>query len=137
MNRINNNRGFSLLWVIGIVTVTSIISAITAGVIVYNNNKLSYDLTYEDLSKDNDLNEFLTVYAHILSEYYENVDKSALLDQAIAGMMDYLGDDYSTYLDDDTTAELFESLAGEYTGIGVSINNTDKSIAKVYDNSSG
>lgn len=134
MNRINNNRGFSLLWVIGIVTVTSIISAITAGVIVYNNNKLSYDLTYEDLSKDNDLNEFLTVYAHILSEYYENVDKSALLDQAIAGMMDYLGDDYSTYLDDDTTAELFESLAGEYTGIGVSINNTDKSIAKVYDN---
>lgn len=75
MNRINNNRGFSLLWVIGIVTVTSIISAITAGVIVYNNNKLSYDLTYEDLSKDNDLNEFLTVYAHILSEYYKMLIK--------------------------------------------------------------
>ena len=43
MNRINNNRGFSLLWVIGIVTVTSIISAITAGVIVYNNNKRIFD----------------------------------------------------------------------------------------------
>lgn len=134
MNKMNNNRGFNLIWVIGIVTVTSIISAITSGVIVYNNNKLSYDLTYGDLSKDVDLNEFLTVYANILSEYYEDVDKGALLDQAIAGMMDYLGDDYSTYLDDDTTAELFESLSGEYTGIGVSINNSDKSIAKVYDN---
>ena len=48
MNKMNNNRGFSLIWVIGIVTVTSIISAITSGEIVYNNNKLSYDLTYGD-----------------------------------------------------------------------------------------
>ena len=132
MNKVNNYRGFSLAWVIGIVVVTSIISAITAGVIVYNNNKLSYDTTYGDLSNDKDLNEFLSVYANILSSYYEDVDTGALLDQAIAGMMDYLGDDYTTYLDDESTAELFDSLSGEYTGIGVSINNSDKSIVKVY-----
>ena len=134
MNKKGNERGFSLAWVIGIVVVTSIVSALTAGVIVYNNNKLSYDLTYGDLANDTDLNEFLTVYANILSDYYEDVDKGALLDEAIAGMMDYLGDDYSTYLDDESTADLFESLSGEYTGIGVSINNSDKTIVKVYDN---
>lgn len=132
MNKVNNYRGFSLAWVIGIVVITSIISAITAGVIVYNNNKLSYDTTYGDLSNDEDLNEFLSVYANILSNYYEDVDTGALLDEAIAGMMDYLGDDYTTYLDDESTAELFDSLSGEYTGIGVSINNSDKSIVKVY-----
>ncbi len=134
MNQVNNYKGFSLGWVIGIVVVTSIISALTAGVIVYNNNKLSYDTTYGDLSNDEDLNEFLSVYANILSNYYEDVDTGALLDEAIAGMMDYLGDDYTTYLDDDSTAELFDSLSGEYKGIGVSINNSDKSIVKVYDN---
>ena len=134
MNKGKNYRGFSLAWVIGIVVVTSIISALTAGVIVYNNNKLSYDRTYGDLSNDEDLNEFLSVYANILSSYYEDVDKGALLDKAIAGMMDYLGDDYTTYLDDESTAELFDSLSGKYTGIGVSINNNDKSIVKVYDN---
>lgn len=134
MNKVNNYRGFSLAWVIGIVVITSIISAITAGVIVYNNNKLSYDTTYGDLSNDEDLNEFLSVYANILSNYYEDVDTGALLDEAIAGMMDYLGDDYTTYLDDESTAELFESLSGEYNGIGVSINNSDKSIVKVYSN---
>ncbi len=132
MNKVNNERGFSLAWVIGIVTITSIISALTAGVIVYNNNKLTYDMTYNDLSNDKDLNEFLSVYANILSDYYEDVDTGALLDQAIAGMMDYLGDDYTTYLDDEKSNELFESLSGEYTGIGVSINNADKSIVKVY-----
>ena len=134
MNQVNNYKGFSLGWVIGIVVVTSIISALTAGVIVYNNNKLPYDTTYGDLSNDEDLNEFLSVYANILSNYYEDVDTGALLDEAIAGMMDYLGDDYTTYLDDDSTAELFDSLSGEYKGIGVSINNSDKSIVKVYDN---
>lgn len=134
MNKGKNYRGFSLAWVIGIVVVTSIISALTAGVIVYNNNKLSYDRTYGDLSNDEDLNEFLSVYANILSSYYEDVDKGALLDKAIAGMMDYLGDDYTTYLDDESTEELFDSLSGKYTGIGVSINNNDKSIVKVYDN---
>lgn len=134
LNKVNNYRGFSLAWVIGIVVITSIISAITAGVIVYNNNKLSYDTTYGDLSNDEDLNEFLSVYANILSNYYEDVDTGALLDEAIAGMMDYLGDDYTIYLDDESTAELFESLSGEYNGIGVSINNSDKSIVKVYSN---
>ena len=132
MNKEKNYRGFSLAWVIGIVVVTSIISGITTGVIVYNNNRLSYNMTYGDLSDDKELNEFLTVYANILSDYYEDVDTGELLDKAIAGMMDYLGDDYSTYLDDETTAELFESLSGEYKGIGVSINNTDKSIVEVY-----
>ena len=125
-------RGFNLPWVLGIVVVTSIISALTAGVVVYNNNRLSYDLTYADLADDEDLNEFLTVYASILSDYYEDVDTGALLDQAIAGMMDYLGDDYSTYLDDESTAELFDSLSGEYEGIGVSISNDDKSIVEVF-----
>lgn len=134
MNKEKNYRGFSLAWVIGIVVVTSIISGITTGVIVYNNNRLSYNMTYGDLSDDKELNEFLTVYANILSDYYEDVDTGKLLDKAIAGMMDYLGDDYSTYLDDETTAELFESLSGEYKGIGVSINNTDKSIVEVYKN---
>ena len=134
MNKEKNYRGFSLAWVIGIVVVTSIISGITTGVIVYNNNRLSYNMTYGDLSDDKELNEFLTIYANILSDYYEDVDTGELLDKAIAGMMDYLGDDYSTYLDDETTAELFESLSGEYKGIGVSINNTDKSIVEVYKN---
>ena len=133
MNKKNNYRGFSLAWVIGIVIVTSIISALTTGVIVYNNHRLSYDLTYGDLSNDEDLNEFLSVYANILSSYYEDVDTGKLLDEAIAGMMDYLGDDYSTYLDDETTAELFDTLSGEYTGIGVSINNSDKTIVEVYE----
>lgn len=127
------SKGFNLIWVLVIVTVTSIISAITTGIIVYNNNKITNKVSYADLSNDEALNEFLKVYANITSEYYEDINKNELLEKAIAAMMNYLGDDYSTYMDNNSTSDLVEKLAGEYTGIGVSINNSDKSISKVFD----
>lgn len=126
-------NGFNLPWVLSIVVVTSIISALTTGVIVYNNNKITNKITYKDLSKDENLNQFLEVYANITSEYYQDVNKEEMLDKAIAAMMNYLGDDYTTYLDNNDTSELVTKLSGEYTGIGVSINNTDKSITKVFE----
>lgn len=131
----NKDKGFSLTWVLIIVTITSIISGLTAGVIVYNNNKLSNSVTLGDLSKDDALNEFLKVYANISTEYYEDVDKSKMLEKAIAAMMDYLGDDYTDYLNDKTTADLMEKLNGKYTGIGVSINNETKEITEVFEDS--
>ncbi len=132
----NNNKikkvGFSLGEVIIIVIITSIVSALTIGVLLYNNNKITSKVTYKDLEKDDNLNQFLEVYANITSEYYENVDKKAMLQRAISAMMGYLGDDYTTYLDDDDTSELLSSLEGKYEGIGVSINNETKALIKVY-----
>lgn len=126
----NKSRGFNLIWILSIVVVTSIISALTTGVIVYNNNKI----TYGDLAKDENLNQFLEVYANIVTEYYQDVNKKELLEKAIAGMMDYLGDDYSSFLNNTDTDNLFDQLSGEYKGIGVSIDNSTKAITKVYKN---
>ena len=120
----NKSRGFNLIWILSIVVVTSIISALTTGVIVYNNNKITNKLTYGDLAKDENLNQFLEVYANIVTEYYQDVNKKELLEKAIAGMMDYLGDDYSSFLNNTDTDNLFDQLSGEYKGIGVSIDNS-------------
>lgn len=126
-------KGFNLTWILTTVVITSIISALTTGVIIYNNNKITNKISYSDLSKDENLNQFLEVYSNIISEYYEDIDKKELLEKAIAGMMTYLGDDYSTYLNDKATDSLLDQLTGEYTGIGISINNSDKTITKVFD----
>jgi carboxyl-terminal processing protease len=130
----NKSRGFNLIWILSIVVVTSIISALTTGVIVYNNNKITNKITYGDLAKDENLNQFLEVYANIVTEYYQDVNKKELLEKAIAGMMDYLGDDYSSFLNNTDTDNLFDQLSGEYKGIGVSIDNSTKAITKVYKN---
>lgn len=118
-----NKKGFNLLSVIIVICITSIISGLTTGVIVTNSYKNNLGLTYEDLVKDESLNEFLEVYSSIINNYYEDVDKSAMIDSAVDGMLDYLGESYTTYLDKDATEELEERLAGSYQGIGIAIKD--------------
>ena len=129
----NSSKVFNLGWILAIVVATSIISALTTGVIIYNNNKIGNKLSYSDLSKDEKLNQFLEVYANITSDYYQDVNKEELLEKAISAMMNYLGDDYTGYLNNDNTNDLMTQLAGKYNGIGVAISNENKTITKVYD----
>lgn len=119
----NNKKGFNLLSVIIVICITSIISGLTTGVIVTNSYKNNLGLTYEDLVNDESLNEFLEVYSSIINNYYEDVDTSAMIDSAVDGMLDYLGESYTTYLDKDATEELEERLSGSYRGIGIAVAN--------------
>lgn len=115
-----SNKGFNLLSVIIIICVTSIISGITTGVIVTNTYKSSTGLSYNDLLNDASLNEFLEVYSSVLDNYYGDVDKEEMIEAALNAMLEYLGDAYTTYLDDEQSQILEESLSGVYRGIGIS-----------------
>lgn len=126
-------NGFSLFSTIIIIVITAIISGITTGVIMYNSYRQSTGLSYAEISNDPALQEFLEVYASILDDYYEDVDKEAMLEEAVAAMMNYLGDSYTTYLTEEETESLAEKLAGEYKGVGISIQ--DNIIVDVTKNS--
>ena len=123
-----NSKGFNLISVIVIICVTSVISAITTGVIISNN----YGLSYKSVNEDEKLNEFLKAYSNIVDNYYENVDKEKMLDAAINGMLNYLGDNYTTYLNSDQSKELEKRLAGSYEGIGISLQG--QQVASVVEN---
>lgn len=118
----NKDKGFNLKEVIIIIVLTAIFTSLTTGVIVYNQNKLTKNITYKDLSEDKALMDFLEVYASLIDEYYENVDKTKMLESAISAMFDYLGEDYSTYMSKEETDALAEKLLGEYKGIGITID---------------
>jgi carboxyl-terminal processing protease len=122
----NTRRGFNLKEIIIIMIATALVTSVTTGILVYNQNKLTKNLTYKDLSEDDDLKEFLNVYASLIDEYYEDVDKSELLESAINAMFNYLGEDYSTYLSKEQTDSLEEKLSGEYKGIGISISSENE-----------
>lgn len=124
-----NSKGFNLISVIIIICITSVVSAITAGIIVTNN----YNLSYSDLSNDKELADFIKAYSNIVNNYYEIVDKEKMLDSALNAMLNYLGDNYTTYLTDEQRKALEESLQGTYQGIGVEINK-DRVITKVTKN---
>ncbi len=134
------NKGFNLITVIFIIMVTAVASAFATGIILNNNYKGTSGLTYTEVMNDKELSEFLNVYSTIISQFYEDIDttgminsaidtmksydgnsKSELLELATTSMLEYLGDDYTQFMDDNETFDLQDQLDGKYQGIGVTI----------------
>lgn len=128
---------FNLVEVIFIILITGIVVSVASGLIVFKN----YDKLSSVASSDSTTNfsEFNNAYNHIVNSYVKEVDKDKLIEAAIEGMYTYLNDEYSIYMDEETTKSLEERLDGQYTGVGIEIT-TDKNnkiiINKVFSNSS-
>ena len=120
-----HNKGFDLITVIIIICFTSIISALTVGVIVNNGYRNSIAVNYKELANDNALKDFLDAYSNIVNNYYEDVDKQKMLDNAVDGMLKYLDETYTTYLTDAEKKALDEKLSGTYEGIGIEISGSE------------
>ena len=126
------NTKFELWEVIAITLFSSLVMSFCTGYLVYKGygcNKYNGDDEY--------LANFYKSYEEIVDNYYSSVDKGALIDAGIKGMLNYLGDPYTTYLDKNGTDSLKESLSGTYEGIGVAITlNSEKEVvvSKVYEN---
>jgi len=115
-------KGYSLIQVIIIIVITSILSAFTVGLILSKGSKISY-ADYTTLSSDENIQEFLDVYSQIVNGYYEDVDKEEVIQNAINGMMEYLDEKYTTYLNEDEASTLMDELNGTYEGIGITIKD--------------
>lgn len=90
---------------------------------LFNNKKT---ITKETDFEDKHLNEFVKNYNYILNNYYEEVDKEALINSAVAGMMESLEDPYSMYFDEEETNNFSISLNGSYQGVGIQIVKDDE-----------
>ena len=126
---------FKLWEVIVIVLVATIFMSVTTGFVVYkkfNSGRVS-------TTNNKYVNEFIKAYNDVVDNYYENVDEDSIIDAAIDGMLGYLDDDYTTYLDESDTDALNESLVGTYEGIGITITTNENGnieIISVLDDSS-
>ncbi len=56
-----------------------------------------------------------------VDDYYEEVDCKELLEAGINGMLSYLDDDYSLYMDQEESKSFNEQVEGKYTGVGIEI----------------
>ena len=121
-DEIKTNLDFSLPEVIVLLLIACLVVSIASGIVVYKNyGKLAGITDNNKTITSKDLEEFVENYNLILNNYVEEVDQKELLDAAISGMYNFLGDDYSMYLSKDDSQTFGERLAGEYDGIGVEI----------------
>ena len=131
-----NKPTFKLWEVLLIAFVASLIMGLSTGYVVYMESK---ERNIHIKANDKNIETFLNVYNAILNDYYgEKIDKEGLIDAAIKGMVTYLDDPYTTYLNEDSKEYLLDSLNGTYEGIGVEIRQEDDNsivIITVFDKS--
>lgn len=94
--------------------------------------------TVKEQKNDRYIEKFKENYNYIIENYYKDIDKSALIDSAIKGMVESLDDNFSTYMDESSSNTFDVTLEGAYEGLGISIvGDTDGniSIVRVFEDS--
>ncbi len=75
-----------------------------------------------------ELDKFTSAYEVILDNYYGDIDKNKLIDSAIEGMVNSVGDVYTSYSNIETSENFNTVVTGEYEGIGCLILKSDDGI---------
>jgi carboxyl-terminal processing protease len=78
-----------------------------------------------------EFNKLYEAYDNLKNDYFQDIDDEAVIDGAINGMVDALGDPYSDYLNEDEARQLNESISSSFEGIGAEIQEQDGYIAVV------
>ena len=129
--KIKKNRvKFSMLETVIFMLIVFAFGLIIGGIIMYGKGSF--------YKSSNSLNEFVMAYNEIKSSYYQDVDDEKLLEAGISGMIKYLGDPYSIYMDKDTASEFNEDVDGTYEGIGAEIKFDEKNnvvFGKIFEDS--
>ncbi|MFE4712037.1 MULTISPECIES: S41 family peptidase [unclassified Paenibacillus] len=72
-----------------------------------------------------------TALGLIEGNYYETVDRNKLIDGAVNGMMEALGDPYSNYMGKETAEKFEESIEGSFSGIGAEVSSENGKVVVV------
>ena len=134
-----DKKVFSIKETMIFITLASLLVGFSCSFVMYRHyTEKEVKPDYSSVIKDENLIDFLEKYEEIVNNYYEDVDRASLTKSAISGMLEYLGDPYTSYLDDDSANSLLEQLEGKYSGVGIEVSMDETStirVTKVFDNS--
>jgi carboxyl-terminal processing protease len=105
----------NLIRSLGLVSAFALIPAATAA------------LAQVDVDTYKELDQFMSVFERVRSEYVEQVDDKTLLRGAIDGMLASL-DPHSSYLDARGFKQMMTTTEGEYGGLGLSVTQEDGAV---------
>lgn len=80
-----------------------------------NSSEASVAVDTEDFEK------IQTVYDTLMSDYYQGVEGETLIEGAITGMTESVGDPYTQYLNVEESSSLNESISASFEGIGAEV----------------
>lgn len=122
-------KPFSFVMIVfGLILVTAVVTffILTAG-----GDKVVDVVKPQQTVERQEFKKFYEAYDEMKNNYFEDIDENAVLDGAINGMVDALGDPYSDYLNEEESRQLNESISSSFEGIGAEIQEQDGYITVV------
>lgn len=137
---ITRRKIFNIYEMIAFMLISTVVSSLVVGYIMfkqYDAKKIEKD--YTSLVDNPHISEFINNYGQLMDKYYKDIDEEKLIDSAIKGMLDYLGEPYTEYMEENQSNNFNEQLKGSYKGIGVEISQNAETkevfVNKVFANS--
>lgn len=116
-----SNLEFVLVVIIGV----AIGAGITLLCLKPNNSLTGYKKV------DGTIQSIIDSYNRIKENYYKDIDEDELVNGAVKGMLEAVGDPYTTYMDEDIYSNFNITLNGSYEGLGVEITKQGDDIVIV------
>ncbi len=133
-------RLFSIQQVAAIVAVTLIVAVSAAAIVFYSvhteQNRYEIILDAETVDYENVV-KFNRVMDILKKDFYQKVDANKMLEGAIYGLAESLGDPYTVYFDKKQMEAFLEKSKGSYVGIGVTVNVDDDGLLTVIEPAKG
>ncbi|MBQ7136938.1 MAG: S41 family peptidase [Bacilli bacterium] len=107
---------FNTIEVIAVMIITALFGVFIGSVATYFAINSRYRVNNKNIK------ELISVYDEVVEGYYGEINDEELLEAGIKGMIDYLEDPYSSYLDSEVSKEFNETIEGEYVGLGAEIS---------------
>lgn len=107
-----------LFWFIIILLTSVIATAVITALSLEAGNEKAVNVGTDTRSE---FSKLYNVYDTINSEYYEDVDRDALIESSIQGMVEGLDDPYSEYMNNEETEAFQETVTGNFEGIGAEV----------------
>ncbi|MEO1814791.1 MAG: S41 family peptidase [Acetobacterium sp.] len=126
----NKSKKTKLIVIIVVLIITNIITftVATTGNFLIGNKLI---VTVDSSETAAGIKKLLALKEQISLEYYKDVDNTTLIDGAITGMFDSLGDPYSTYFTTEEFKKYMEMATGVYEGIGVVVTEDEQGVTYV------
>lgn len=107
-----------LFWFIIILLTSVIATAVITALSLEAGNEKAVNVGTDTRSE---FSKLYNVYDTINSEYYEDVDRDALIESSIQGMVEGLDDPYSEYMNNEEMEAFQETVTGDFEGIGAEV----------------
>ena len=131
LHEVTVSRLTLLVWGLLIVIVSVLLSFIVADKIFFRSgySQTSYKVNFnEELSDSSEIAKLQSVITTLENNFYPGVEKNVLIEGAIEGMVNALGDQFTVYYRPGTMNQYTELINGTYEGLGIKFLSDSKGL---------